>query len=313
MAMQPRISAAFLVDLDIVCPKADDGKLPLSFVNDLEDAYAHARAISLQQQVISVADLTSLAEELKAWRCDQQRLLQQYLAKLPSDDPLLGSVSLFRTMDYGRLETAHTRALAWMLGNREHGFGKQLLEALLRHLLKGRRIRLIHVDKVESESLVHFGPARTEAGRIDILAKGRWEEMEKEVSWLLVIEAKIDAEESEDQLSQYDEWLGRYYPQPTEVIRVFLTPNGRAPGTGSAGWKVLSFVDLGSVFRHVLPGLQNTPGYHFLRYYLTGVLQDICGCPASISSDYKNPYVAVDYLESVLGIGQMEDGHDKSR
>jgi hypothetical protein len=37
MAMQPRISAAFLADLDVVCPKADDGKLPLNFEKDLED------------------------------------------------------------------------------------------------------------------------------------------------------------------------------------------------------------------------------------------------------------------------------------
>jgi hypothetical protein len=303
MAMQPPISATFLADLDIVCPKADDGKLPSTFLKDLEGAYAHALVSSPQQPDISVAELTSLAGALNKWRSDYQQLLKQELNQLRNDDPndpLLGSVSLFRTMDCGRLETAHTRALAWMLGDREHGFCNQLLEALLRHLLKGRRIRLTHVDKVESESLVHFGPARTEAGRIDILAKGRWEEVEKEVSWLLVIEAKIDAEESEDQLSQYDDWL-KPYSQQTEVIRVFLTPNGRAPRTGSPGWKVLSFVDLASVFRRVLPGLKDTPGYHFLRYYLTGVLQDICEWPVSISSDCKNPYAVVDYLETLRG------------
>ena len=309
MAMQPQISAAFLADLDIVCSKADDGKLPLTFLKDLEDTYAHARAFSPQQPVVSVADLISLAEDLKTWRSHHQRLLQQYLDKLRCDDPLLGPVSLFRTMDYGRLETAHTRTLAWMLDKQEHGFGSQLLEALLCHLLKGRRIRLTDVDQVESEYPVDYGgPARTEAGRIDILAKGRWEdEMGKKVSWLLVIEAKIDAEEGEEQLSQYDDWLERY-PQPTKVLRVFLTPNGRAPRTSSAEWQVLSFVDLASVVRRV-SGLRDRPGYHFLRYYLTGVLQDICGCPASISSDCKNPYAVVDYLKSVTDIDETEDGY----
>jgi hypothetical protein len=311
MAMQPRISAAFLADLDIVCPKPDDGKLPLTFEKDLEDAYAHALAFSLQQPVISVADLTSLAENLKTWRSHHQRLLQQYLARLPFDDPLLGQISLFRTMDYGRLETAHTRALEWMLGDHEHGFGNQLLEALLRHLLKGRRIRLTHVDQVESEYLVDYGPGRTEVGRIDVLARGRWEELGKEVSWLLVIEAKIDAEEGEEQLSQYDVWLERY-AQPIEVLRVFLTPDGRAPRTSSAEWQVLKFVDLASVFRRV-SGLQDRPGYHFLRYYLTGVLRDICGLPAPISLDCENPYTAVEYLKSVLGIGETEDAYGQSR
>jgi len=312
--MQPQFSATFLADLHIVCPKADDGKLPLSFVNDLEDAYAHARAFSLQQPVISVADLTSLAEDLSTWRSHHQRLLQQCLAKIPCDDPLLGQVSLFRTMDYGRLETAHTRTLAWLLGDGEHGFGNRLLEALLRHLRKGRQIHHIQVDQVESEYLVDCGPARTEAGRLDVFAKGRWEEKGNEVYWLLVIEAKIDAEEGEEQLSQYDDWL-EPCPQSTEVIRVFLTPDGRAPRTNRAEWKwkVLSFVDLASVFRRVLPDLQDTPGYHFLRYYLTGVLQDICGCPASISPDSKNPYTVVDYLESVLDAGETEDGHVQSR
>ena len=134
--------------------------------------------------------------------------------------------------------------------------------------------------------------------------------MGKEVSWLLVIEAKIDAEEDEEQLSQYDDWIERYYPRPTEVIRVFLTPDGREPQTSSdsAEWEVLKFVDLAAVFRRV-SGLQDRPGYHFLRYYLTGVLRDICRLPVPISSDCENPYAAVDYLKSVLGIREMEDGH----
>ena len=36
MAMQPQISAAFLADLDTVCPKADDSKFPFTFLKDLE-------------------------------------------------------------------------------------------------------------------------------------------------------------------------------------------------------------------------------------------------------------------------------------
>jgi hypothetical protein len=115
VAMHPLIPAAFLADLDVVCPKADGGQLPLTFLNDLDSAYTHARALSLQQPGISFADLASLEDELRAWRSQHQRILQQYLTQLPGDDPLLGRVSLFGTMDYGRLETAHTRTLAWML------------------------------------------------------------------------------------------------------------------------------------------------------------------------------------------------------
>ena len=298
--MQPKLSAKFLADLDLVYPGTDNVSLPVLFFKDLETVYPHAQAASLQQSTISAADLTSLAEDLKKWRSQYQLLLQGYLAQLPSDDPLLSPVSLFGTMDYGRLETAHTRALAWLLGKREHGFGFKLVEALLRRLLEGRRIRVTRVDKLESEYLVNCGPASTDLGRIDVLAEGRWEELGNEVTWRLVIEAKIDADEGEEQLSRYDYWL-KQYSEP-EIHRVFLTPNGREPRTSSSQWYALSFVELASVFGRV-PGLQGTPGYHFLRYYLTGVLRDICGLPVPLTSDCKNPYLAVDYLRSVLDTG----------
>ena len=126
-----------------------------------------------------------------------------------------------------------------------------------------------------------------------------------------MIEAKINAEEGEEQLSRYDNWLKQYF-ESTEVHRIFLTPNGREPRTSSSKWHALSFVELASVFGRV-PGLQGTPGYHFLRYYLTGVLRDICGLPVPLTSDCKNPYLAVDYLRSVLDTGEPEDGHGQCR
>jgi hypothetical protein len=309
--MQAAVSATFLADLEVVCPKADDGNLPLSFMRDLEVAHAHAQTSSLQQPVLSLPDLASLGDKLITWRNYHRRFLERYLSQLPSDDPLLSPVSLFGTMDQGRLETAHTRALAWLLANREHGFGFQLLEVLLLHLLEGRRIRLTHVDMVESEYPVQCGPKMSDGGRIDVLVEGRWDELGNEVSWILVIEAKIDAEEGEEQLSQYDDWLERY-SDSREVLRVFLTPNDRAPKTNSARWRTLSFVDLASIFRRTA-GLQDRPGYHFLRYYLTGVLRDICGLPVPITADCPNPYMAVDYLKTVLGMGKAEGLHGESR
>jgi hypothetical protein len=311
MAMRSQFSADFLTDLDLVCPYTDNSDLPLTFLSDLDNACAHAQVVSLQQPAIAVADLAFLAEHLRAWRSHNQRLLQRQVKKLRPDDPLLGSISLFGTMDYGRLETAHTRALAWLLDNRrEHEFGSRLLEALVNHIL-GRRVHLTNVKKVESEYPISQGSSATGSGRIDIFAEGDWEEFGKEFFWRLAIEAKIDAEEGEEQLSQYDDWLEQN-SQPVELIRVFLTPDGREPRTGSAKWQALSFVDLAGIFRHVR-GLQDKSGYHFLRYYLTGVLQDICGFKVSIGSDCENPYDAVDYLRLVLGKGESRKSHGHSR
>ena len=255
MAMR-LLSTSFLADLDVVCPKADDGNLSSTFLKDLESAYEHARS-SVQEPVPSVAELTSLAADLKTWRRYYQQLLQRYLADLPYDDPLRSPVSLFGTMDYGRLETAHTRTLAWLLDDRDHGFGFKLLEALLLHLVKDRRIRVTRLEWVKSEYPVYCGPASTDGGRLDILAEGRWEELGNDVSWRLVIEAKIDAEEGEEQLSRYDKCLVEFDRRPaTEVLRVFLTPDGREPS--SAEWKALSFLDLASVFAALLRGCRTS-------------------------------------------------------
>ena len=306
MVVQPKLLATFLSDLDVVCPKPNDLSLSVSFVTDLEAAYKHALASTPQVPVISVADLATLGEQLETWRTTQLRQLKSLLEKLPEDDPLRSPVSLFGTMDYGRLETAHTRALAWLLGKgkREHGFDFQLLEALLRHLLNGRQIRLSRASEIMVESEHSAG-----GGRIDIFAKGFWEEDGHEASWRLVIEAKIDAKESEEQLLLYDAWLEKH--PVANTLRVLLTPHEKRR-TNSTDWQTLTFVELASVLRRV-PGLQDRPGYHFLRYYLTGVLRDVCKMSFDTSSDCTNPYATVDYLKAVLDAGIQEDSHGLPR
>lgn len=293
------ISAAFLADLEIVCAKADGEKQPLNFAMDLECAYACA--MSLKPAIVSAADFGFLEEKLKAWRNLYKGRLQQYLNRLPPDDPLFGHVSLFRTMDFGRLETAHTRALAWMLDDQEHGFGHQLLEVLLRHLLGDSQFHVTRVDRVDSEYSVENG-----TGRIDVLARGRGKRARQEDAWLLVIEAKIDAEEGDEQLAQYDKWIAKN-AHSTNVLRVFLTPDGRKNQTGSEMWQELSFADLTRVFR-LASGLHDKPGYHFLRYYLTGVLRDICKLSIPVGAHCEDPYTIADYLQY-----EMEGAHGQPR
>lgn len=297
---QPTVSIEDLAALAGVFDKwrASSQKLPPTFLNDLQVAYAYACASPSRQPAVSVEDLASLAGVFDEWRTSYRNRLQQYLERLPEDDPLLCPVSLFGTMDYGRLETAHTRALAWLLDDREHGFGHRLLETLLIHLLDGMPVRLTHVGRVASEYPIHCGPSAAATGRIDILAEGDWERGGKKAHWLLVIEAKIDADEGESQLSLYDDWIEQNAGD-SKVVRVFLAPKGRTPQTANAEWETLHYVDLAGVIRGV-DGLTDKAGYHFLRYYLTGVLRDICDVPVPISADAENPYDPVDYLQSVL-------------
>ena len=48
--------------------------------------------------------------------------------------------------------------------------------------------------------------------------------------------------------------------------------------------------------------LADRPGYHFLRYYLAGVLQDVCGWGHMATLDAADPYALFTYLKTVLAL-----------
>ncbi len=300
-----QLPSQFLSDLDFVHGSlaAVESELPPLFLSDLEIANVSAQE-ALFRESVTIDELKSLEIELGKWRAIHQARLSKYLEQLPPDDPLRMPVSLFGTMDYGRLETAHTRTLAWLLDEKaKHGFGSHLLVALLREIQNDDAIRLTVVEKVVSELYIR-------PDRIDIFARGKWNQRGVESSWYLAIEAKVDAGEGEDQLSRYDEWLLENC-HGGEILRVFLTPNGQSPGTGLKNWTPLTFTRLAGIFRVAMSSLKNTPGYHFLRYYLAGVLHDICDLPFLLETgECPNPYLANEYLKEFLGPKDSENRHE---
>src|SRR4051812_3605913 len=93
-----------------------------AFLHDLAQVYS-----------AGPVELTDLEQRFHRWRTAAQDRLKQELACLRPDDPLLCPVGLFEPLDLGRLETAQTRALAWLLDpGREHGFDSRLLTTFLR-------------------------------------------------------------------------------------------------------------------------------------------------------------------------------------
>lgn len=237
-----------------------------------------------------------MAEHLDAWHNQAREELKKCLAHLPDDDPLKCPVSLFGTMDYGRLETAHTRTLAWLLNpamSKEHGFGLKLLEACLARFTD-QPLREVQDVRVEAEYCC-TGLGGSELGRLDVMAEGRWEDG---TGWLLVIEGKVDAWEGEEQLDRYEEWMD-FYARDRQQIRVFLSPDGRPASTGEDEWRPLSFAELAEMLRTAAAGEEKKPGYHFLRYYLAGVLRDICGWPIPITPGCADPYSVLQYLKHV--------------
>ena len=156
------------------------------------------------------------------------------------------------------------------------------------------------IGGVRAESVVSEKPI--DSGRIDVFAEGTWQQGGTDILWCMAIEAKIGSGERDEQLSTYDEWVNDKFGD-REIILVFLTPDGRDSRTGSAErkWLPLSFAKLAGVFRNELSGFRDKPGYHFLRYYLTGVLHDVCELKVPMRQDCDDPYSANDYLKQVLG------------
>lgn len=209
-------------------------------------------------------------------------------------------------MDFGRLETAHTRTLAWLLHPMgEHEFGDRLLIALLRHLTPDDRIEKLSGVSVASEVPID-GRTADERGRLDVLALGEWPASNKcSVRWVLAIEAKIDAHEGFEQLAKYERWLDQE-ARCDRIFRVLLTKDGRSAETANQDWHHLSFLELVQVFRSEMSTLTGTEGIHFLRYYLAGVLQDVCGWPRAGIHNATDPYAIAEYLISANSSFQSE-------
>ncbi|HYV40082.1 MAG TPA: PD-(D/E)XK nuclease family protein [Gemmataceae bacterium] len=294
MSGNTNLAPTFLADLLEIHASLEPQTTALlpKFLSDLAFVYSSLGASP-------AVDFKFLAARFEAWRQWAQKTMHLHLKDVSPDDPLLCPISLFRTMDYGRLETAHTRTLAWLLDPQaEHGFGETLLASLLHRVTGLDAVFALNVELVASEFQI---AGAEEAGRLDVLVEGAWEVDKIPVRWLLAIEAKVDAWESETQLAKYEKWLNLRASEQNvlNVFRVFLTPNGRAAQGGNEDWSALSFLDLVRTFHSTFARLRDAPGFHFLRFYLAGVLQDICGWPRTAIGVSTNPYLVLDYLKSV--------------
>jgi len=299
--MSTNLSARFVANLVQVYATLRPQALSPVFLSDLKSVYATL-------PMASEDNLLFLAKRFDKWRKLTEDLVRQRVRSLAHDDPLKCPISLFRTMDAGRLEVAHTRILAWLLNpDAEHGFGTTLLAALLTRISGMDCSHGLRVMQVKTEYPTDSGVK----GRLDVLAEGAWEDPSRK-GWVLVIEAKIDAGEGEDQLQKYETWL-RSKAVGRKIIRIFLTADRRPPETGAVEWEVLSFLDLVRIFRAAYGTLLHAPGFHFLRFYLAGILHDVCHFPRNIEKETADPYALASYLDSVCEASYEGTNHDAAR
>ncbi len=297
----------FIRDLDTVWIRLFRKTDPRACLNTLaqrfEDRKTHLARFRTQLAAIEPPDkrprryLRELAGRFAQGRATAEHRIETLLHSLHQDDPLKSGISLFGTMDVGRLERAHTKTLAWFLHpNREHDFGPVLLGKLL-SILQFDLPADVDLTMVEAKAEQCLDTGK----RLDVFARGRLPSNGAiQKSWYLIIEAKVDAAEGPDQTAEYDEWIKNNLGK-SPVLRVFLTVDGRPPeSTNEITWKPLSFLQLAFGFRQELENLRDRAGYHFLRHYLTGVLKDIYRWKLPIRNprDCVDPYQFVDYLKT---------------
>jgi PD-(D/E)XK nuclease superfamily protein len=243
-----------------------------SFIHDLN-------ALADQQS----RDLSLVFNRLRV-ECTER--VRSRLNELPADHPLFSPVTAFGMVDYGRLETAYTRALAWLFTPQEsHGYGDSIVREVFSNLLP-----TASVDNVSAEHRILLRDGSF--GRIDI-----WIEAGTAIptrqSHLIAIEAKIDAPLSTDQLRRYAEVISATNFAKKDCL--YLTGEGHTVRLPRP-WKPVSFKSLaGAIWR---AGYKNkaAPGYQFVRMFVAGILKDVLKGPLPVDSQTSRPVWLYSYL-----------------
>lgn len=168
----------------------------------------------------------------------------------------------WRSAGVGQDEVRNSAVLHWLLdGFGDHGQGPDLLVALLEHL------QLPHLARLAQKAPYHARVERplSEAGdsRVDIAIEG--------TDFTVLIEAKVDAPETGDQLQRYHTHLCNMRGLHQRAL-VFLTPDGRPPRDVALhgdirplSWAALADVIAVHVARH--PGLAHQPAGLLLNQF----------------------------------------------
>lgn len=229
--------------------------------------------------------------------------------------PAFQSISLLRVLDgSGLRETAHTRILAWLFNSDEgHGFEQKPLRLLLQYLFAIKKFPLqtdytLSSINIKAEHVVSSGSGE----KIDIWISGIAKNSENDVpiNWLVVVEAKVQAEESPTQLRSYEKEAKKWADNISknggahhDPIFIFLTREGKHAKRGKENWLPISFEQVSGIVWEAIKDSPNDPGFHLARHYITGVLSDVCEwplpLPLNLSDEQTNPYSLLGFFEKI--------------
>ena len=166
---------------------------------------------------------------------DDLKKVQDFIYSKEVNDDLekinnhLMDINVLEISGMGNQEIKHSNVLAWMFGDNQHQLDYQILEKFLGQISDIKGINA----KKNLKDLRHY--AYFPKNKRDITIKREWKNIDlliedKANKVAIVIENKVWAEESEDQLKDYQTKIEEHYKvKDSEVWErhyIFLTPDG---------------------------------------------------------------------------------------
>ncbi len=196
---------------------------------------------------------------------------------------------LFSFLENGRLETAYTRTLAYLLDAKApHGLGGEILKRLL-HYVKG----IDYSNQITCYNVYpefYFDPQKK--GRFDIYIEGI---TDKDKPFIIVIEAKTSSTLGKGQLKKYDAYL----KSKKNVTKIYLTVNKENPGNNQ--WIQMIWGDIAKILVATIEDKIQNESYDFVRYYVSSIYAQLYGHGANYLNIYEllSEKVLYDYAEKV--------------
>lgn len=197
-----------------------------------------------------------------------RRLVTAHHDEFP-ESPLFCSCSLLGPLGQGRRELSVTQILGWLFDpNEDHGFDGILLRAFLLTLKDDSEAATRIIASNDRDISVYTEFCLDQKNRADIVIVSNGS--------AVVIEAKIDAGEGRAQTQRYAREFEKNFPVCTYV---YLTPLGEE--AVEAGFRPYRYLELVRALIRALNSAGNAEGFHYARYFLSGLLQDVCGLNTS--------------------------------
>lgn len=184
--------------------------------------------------------------------------------------PINMPVGLFDYLENGRLETAYTRTLAYLLDAKApHGYGDEILKKLLFHCN-------IKCEKLDYSVYPEFCFGLSD-GRFDVFVQGEKDNQ----PFAIAIEAKTDSTEGKQQLKIYNEYLA----DKSGVIKLYLTTDGES--ASNKEWKSISWLNIADILIEVIQNNPKQVGYAFISYYISSIYSQLYGHKTNCLNIYQ--------------------------